>query len=259
MSNCETVSTVTDWFSNDCTGQANNQQFFNNLFTNFFTEGELWIPGINNPTSDQLNFQYLIAGLCNENQNGGFCSQNLTQLCQNYTREDTINPLVQQFCGCYLNSSQYNQSIQRSCDPVCSNINNINYFPSSTATSPETCNSSVCVIDNVTIQAVSSTVGQITFSELCTNCGVAGSCECIIGDIDIISQNSILAGVNLTQNCGGGVLCFDSNQNPVNCSQFLSSTATQGSQKTQFFYYLIGFGIIALLIFILFVIAFTKS
>lgn len=259
---CTEVNQVATWLSENCTAQANNQTFFNELFQNFYPTGELWIPGINNPTDDQLNFQNLLKDLCNQPANGGFCSNNWTQICSNYTRSDAANPIVQQFCGCYLPESQYNQSIQRSCDPICSNINNVQYFPGPTALSPQPCNSNVCIIDNVTIDIISSNVGPITFSQLCTNCGVAGSCQCIIGDIDIISQNSQLAGINLTQNCGGNVTCFNSSQEQVDCSQYLGTFGTNSqvvqNQKTKDLIFIFGFALLALLFFILFIIGFKS-
>jgi hypothetical protein len=93
---------------------------------------KLWIPGINNPTDDQLSFQYLLRDLCNESQVGGKCSVPLNQICAQYNRNDTQHPIIRQICGCYLPNSEYNTNIPRPCDTVCSGFDTIKYFANPT-------------------------------------------------------------------------------------------------------------------------------
>jgi len=258
------VDTVEDWFSNNCINRVITapQSYYNQLFNNFYeplSEG-IFVPGVNNPTDDQLNFQYLLGDFCNNNNIGGKCQSLWTERCSNYTRDDTTNPIVRQFCGCYLPADQYEDPSQRACDVICSGLDQVKYFETSTSTSPQTCDTNVCIIDDVTIRAVGSTVGDITFSQLCQNCGVT-DCRCIISDINIISQDSQLDQLNLEQNCGGSVTCFanvEGQRQQVNCNQYLASfgipTGSIETQKRNAQIYVIGFGILTLLLLILLII-----
>lgn len=137
-----------------------------------------------------FSFQYLLRDLCNDSQVGGKCSILLNQICAQYTRDDTQHPIIRQICGCYLPNSQYNVNIPRPCDTVCSGFETIKYFQNSTDSSPQQCVSDVCIIDNVTIEATNSSVGDITFNQLCPFCEGASNCRCVISDINIISNDS---------------------------------------------------------------------
>jgi len=264
MSSACIVTTVEDWFANNCTtvSQSADSSFFDELFSNFYSgKSGVYVPGVDNPSDSQLNFQNLLADVCNLSENGGKCSVFWNSQCSSYTRDDTLNPTVRKFCGCYLPSGQYSQQTQRTCDPVCSAFGNVKYFPTPTSTSPEPCASNVCVIDDVTIQIVDSSVGDITFQQLCQNCGVVGQCQCIIEDINIISSNSKVGQLNLQQNCGASLQCFSTvngTSQPVDCGQYLGtfSAGTVQQQTTTFTTFIAVYGILAIFIFILLVVAF---
>lgn len=272
MSAC-LVTTVPEWFSNQCNSpeqtSQQNQAFFTALFGNFYSElgpSGIWVPGVasqNNvqPSDEQLNFQYLLGDLCSESQNGGFCSDLWTQRCQNYTRDDAEHPLVRQFCGCYLPEDQYNglSTQLRSCDPLCSGLKTVPFFDSPTATVPQQCTTNVCVIDDVTINVINSNLGDITFQQVCTNCG-PGQCRCIISDVNILAQNSNLGQLNLEENCGQATECFASinGQNQqVDCNQYLSSFGLNGTdlttERTNTLILTIVYAVIALILIILLV------
>lgn len=278
MSNACIVNTVEEWFANDCTtfSQTANSEFWQELFANFYgqTSGgtgpsntAVYVPGVNGPTDDQLNFQNLLVDVCNLSANGGNCSSLWLNQCANYVRDDALNPVVRKTCGCYLPATQYNQQAQRTCDPICSAFGNARYFPTPTSTSPEPCASNVCVIDDVTIQVVNSTLGNITFQQLCSNCGVAGSCQCIVEDINIISTNSNVGALNLQQNCGGSLQCFatiNGASQPVDCNQYLGSFSVGTvQQQTTTFQTFIGvyavLTVIILIVLIIALIAFIRS
>lgn len=57
---CTNVNTVEQWYSCNCTYTAlpADQTFYNSLFQNFYqnSDNQLWIPGINDPSDDQLFF-----------------------------------------------------------------------------------------------------------------------------------------------------------------------------------------------------------
>ena len=270
MSSC-LVTTVSEWFANDCScptqSSQQDQTFFNTLFTNFYaglgTPG-IWIPGVTpgtstEPTDEQLNFQSLLADLCNQPANGGKCSSLWTQQCQNYTRSDAEHPLIRQFCGCYLPEDQYNglSTDLRACDPLCSGLDTVQFFPSATATQPQQCTTDVCIIDDVTINVINSDLGNITFQQICQNCG-PGNCRCIISDINILAQNSDLGQLNLQQNCGSATECFaivNGQNQAVPCDQYLTAfglNAPALSQtRTRTLTLAITYGIIAFLLIIL--------
>lgn len=256
---------TSEWVSNNCTEIASqaDQLFYDNLFAQLYNElpEGIWIPGVNNPTDDQINFQYLLTDLCNISSNGGKCSPLLTQRCEIYSRDDAANSFVRQICGCYLPNSQYNSQVDRSCDFICSGFDSIGYFPTPQSVSPQECPGNICLISNVTIDAVDSDVGDITFQQICQDCGIAGQCRCIISDINLISQNSKVSQLNIDQNCGGSVECFQTVngvQQSVNCDEFLGSfgvnSSTVQEEKNNAQNYIIGLSIICAFLLILFIV-----
>jgi len=126
------------------------------------------------------------------------CSTSLSGLCANYTVNDLVaDPILQKICGCNLPSSQYPMSTQVgiACEPICQ---------SNAAISPpqgQICNKSVCVMDDVTVNLVNSSTGDINIGNICGNCGGAATCACWFDNVTIDEINSITGKINITSNC----------------------------------------------------------
>jgi hypothetical protein len=254
---------VETWLRYNCLNQASNeaQSFYNTLFENATPTGQLWIPGVNNPTPDQLEFQDLLVDLCNTDPNGKYCREPLLEICSQYTRQDASNPIVRKMCGCYLPNSEYPSADIRTCDTICSGYNTIKYHAVG-GEDPVQCISSLCIIDNFTLIAKGSSVGDITFNQTCPNCSAVSNCKCIIGDINIIAQDSRMGALNLNQNCAGNYECYATVEGlrvPVeDCQQYINSfgltTSVVNRQRDTFTAYVWGFAIFALLLVILFIV-----
>lgn len=262
------TSNVDLWMERNCTEYASTQgqSFYNELFDNFYKSSNgLWIPGVSpsNPYLDEtLRFQNLLVDLCNSGTNGQYCREPLNKICSEYSRSDTANPIIKRICGCHL--PEYEYSSNRACDPICSSYDIIKYIPPGMIV-PDSCTSTVCIIDNFTLIANGSSVGNITFNQACPYCSGITSCNCIIGDINIIAQDSRMGGLNLEQNCGGSLECYsniDGVKVPVeNCSEYIQSlglsTSTVEEEKKIYKTYSIGFIIfIIILIFFFFTLLF---
>ncbi|AYV85900.1 MAG: hypothetical protein Solivirus1_57 [Solivirus sp.] len=266
------VRTVNDWISNNCSAkvaalsQSDRDTLFQNLFNNFYAgrfPAGIIVPGLTTGFNEQdLNFQYLLNDLCGVRDDttalgGTSCVAPLTTLCVNYTRDDLQNPIVAKSCGCYLPASEYPPNVTRQCDATCASSEVVKLF--TTSNTPVQCVENLCVIDEITINATNSTVGSITFSQLCPGCATVGAnCNCIISDINIINPQEFTS-INLTQNCTGSNACFtkaaDGTRQQVDCTAFFNSI-NANSATNQIFSssnLLIVFIVALLLLFILFV------
>jgi hypothetical protein len=220
-----------EWFQNDCNTVALNsgQDFYYQLFKITWPENQLFIPGISQLSTEELNnrllFQGLVADTCNESSNGRYCREPLLNLCGQYSKSDLFNPIIERFCGCYLSADNYDQTLPRPCDRVCGNSQPIPYYESSSQLNYQTCNTSVCLIDNFTLISIGSSVDNITFTQACPNCTITG-CRCIISDINLIASDSRLGGLNIEQDCEQGTTCYESSSGiaqEVPCEQYLST------------------------------------
>ena len=168
----------------------------------------------------------------------GLCEDNLRSICYNFTSDEVSkDPMKQMVCGCYLRDEEYDKyftdfkASSISCSPLCNNINSI---PLSSGANTQLCNSSSCVMDNITINLSDSQAGDIDFSQICRSCstydrdslkkvGTSGlrksnnnantniemlsddrnnaSCQCIIHDINLSSMESKLKNISLKENC----------------------------------------------------------
>ena len=95
---------------------------------------------------------------------------------------------------------------------------------------PLTCTNNICLIDDVTINLINSSVsGNLAFDQVCGGCGssspgVTSSCSCIIQGDSITAVNSQINGnISLNQSCTGSVIqCVttDTNGNKIQTPAF---------------------------------------
>jgi hypothetical protein len=234
-------------------GQALVQELVVQLFDTYFQTNQL----TDNVTSTSYNtFQNTLLNLCINPTLPGVCGQFLggtagaTGYCGQYTRTDVINsPTLTNFCGCYIPPDpvylQYtlgspgcqigtgctagctagNEGCtgQPACDPLCHRAltSQKAYDPTGTII---TCPQTICVIDNVVINADSSRVpGGINFNNSCSGCvGATGNgssgCLCVVSGVNISqTMSNIGIGTNFNQFCGPGSVCIveDSNGNII--------------------------------------------
>lgn len=219
------------------TTQQDIQNKVVSLFNTYFLTNDI-TDNVTSPTYN--NFQNQLLSLCIDPTLPGICTAFLTDYCSNFTRNDVLNsPTLINFCGCYVDpdpdylqytlaTEECNLGItgcvsgcqsgdpgctgQPACDPLChraltsqkANVQNGNII---------TCPQTICVIDDVTINATESTVpGGINFNTICSGCGGpngGSGCLCIVSGVNISSTVSqIGVGVNFNQFCGSNSVCL---------------------------------------------------
>ena len=144
-----------------------------------------------------------------------FC-KNYPAVCQDYLKSECssispyqlrLNPNLTKWCGCYLNDSYYdyyrnNFKLEPSCSPYCRIDSTIKKLTSNPSVQ-DICKQNICLIDDVNIDLVNSSVGgPINFSQICSDCG-EGVCQCVISNNTINAVNSKIGGsIDFTQSCG---------------------------------------------------------
>jgi uncharacterized protein (DUF779 family) len=80
------------------------------------------------------------------------------------------------------------------------------------------CKSTICAINDTSINIIKSDTGDITFKQACGDCK-DGSCVCLIEDADIYIQDSSTGSLNFAQNCSScKVKNPDGTESIVDCS-----------------------------------------
>jgi len=163
--------------------------------------------------TDQGTFQEYLLNFCSDNP--AACNPALYNICAQYTRAEVEQDRnLVKACGCHMSSAQYDQysarfAIPEQCDPLCTLNSTIKRTDDTGRI--ENCNSNICIIDNVTVDILSSDVGSLEFGQVCGGCSGDTSCRCIIDDVSINVIDSTIGDINLTQNCGAELSCY---QNP---------------------------------------------
>lgn len=143
----------------------------------------------------------------------GLCSSILPSLCSSYSGEDLLRvPSLANWCGCYLRDEEYARYVNlyhvtKECTPYCSRSESIPLStPSATEISP--CQQNVCILDDVSIELVNSTITNgIRFTQICGNCGERGRCSCISTDTNLAIVGSRVEGIDFLQECGESSKC----------------------------------------------------
>lgn len=192
-----------------------------------------------NVTSSEFNpFQNTLLNLCINPTLPGICEYFLTKYCRSFNREQGTNsPTLTNFCGCfflpdpdYLKYTLGNIACTigasgcsgctagetgctglPACDPLCHRAltSQKAYIPTGNII---TCPQTVCVIDNVVVNAQNSRVpGGINFNSVCSGCNSKNSigCLCVVSGINVSSTlSSIGIGENFNQFCGTNSVCL---------------------------------------------------
>lgn len=247
------------------------------LFNTYFITNSL----TDDVTSTSYNtFQNTLLNLCINPALPGICGEFLSNYCDGFTRDQTKNsPTLINFCGCYVSPDPTYLSLtlgspecligasgctagctagntgctgQPACDPLCHRA-----MTSQKAYQPSgnfiTCPQTICVIDNVTINATQSQVpGGINFNTVCSGCGGASGgdgCLCIVSGINIsATMSQIGVGSNFNQLCGNNSVCIveDSAGNIISQGGCTGINPANGNIPT--FSYLPNLGILFIVI-----------
>lgn len=147
--------------------------------------------------------------------------------------------------------------ISKQCDPICARPSTI-LFVDNTG-QEQLCQSSVCIIDDVTLDFVQSSTGNISKTNICGGCIGAASCRCIISGITLSAAQSGVGNISLSNNCQGALECYQPNPNnpngpaiQVNCeppynpvsNQNTTNTNQTNPQVTTFLYIALGLHLI---------------
>lgn len=225
------------------------QQHMATIFSNAFPDGFS-----NTPSSLQTSFTQF----CKDNPNA--CSLALTQQCSRYSTEElSLNPNIASLCGCYLQPSNYARllnffGVQRECQPICNTNFPVQYTDPQTL-QPRQCTSSLCFINDITLNLINSTTGNINFSQVCSSCGPNANCTCSINNVRITAVEASLRNINLSQECGGVINCFGQNPDnpdgpaiPINCETLEPDDPDSGGFTGILLYSILGSIILILLI-----------
>jgi hypothetical protein len=160
-------------------------------------------------------------------------------LCSAFSRGDLSNNLGRiTFCGCHLPADQYatTQSIGVSsiaCDSLCSNTQAIPTVNGAGTT--ERCTQGVCVIDNVTIGLINTSVGTISINQVCNGCD-GGGCSCSIVNVNLNANNSTLDKIDFGQNCQSPA-CYTTSStgetNRVDCTLTPNEQQDQSNNESE--------------------------
>lgn len=125
------------------------------------------------------------------------------------------------------------------------------------------CKQSICVIDDVTIQILGgSATGDITFAQACGSCANntgAGSCRCYISDVTLQAVDSLIGDVSFKQTCGTPI-CFRSNPTAggapiqVDCETGaeVNNTGVSTNDRSNWLWILLAILVIGLILLIIF-------
>lgn len=199
-------------------------------------------------------FQDFLQGfVCNENP--GLCSSGLERQCSRYTTEDLLrNPELINVCGCYLPDIEYsnysnNYGIPKQCTPLCNRETSIPIADGNG--DPITCTQGVCLIDNVAVNVINSSVkGGIQVSNVCNGCttGEGSSCQCVLEDLTIDVFNSTVGNNIIFNNMCNSSLCTstvngqivtvpcDSDNDPEIAYEDALNSATKEEKKRYWIY-----------------------
>ena len=173
------------------------------------------------------NVQDLLLNLCGSDYLGGVCNLVQQKMCNGCDRNDIItNQPLLRFCGCFVKPDLLTTSnnVPLECDPLCAQYQSIKKGNLAVI---NRCQQSVCIINNISVTAVNSTISNISFNQICPNC--REGCRCII-DTSVSNLGEII-GVNnpivLNQYCGDQSVCLQLDNktgisNQVECNDFTS-------------------------------------
>ena len=149
------------------------QDTLNIVFQKYLKEYGSFIGGVDQDGYERSSkFQDLMWEICNNFPQ--LCQQSLKGFCANVRAEDL--PYIvngQQWCGCFLPEKEYERydrlNIPRECNPLC-NADGVIPLTDNNYVS-KICTNNLCVIDDLTLEIISSQTENFNFNQVCRSCG----------------------------------------------------------------------------------------
>nr|QBK93621.1 MAG: transmembrane protein [Pithovirus LCPAC404] len=197
----------------------------------------------------------------------GLCDIALDDFCPTKTRTEIANNSAYlEFCGCHAppDPETMLQIVPSECDPLCTRIGTIPLQNPVTGFSLE-CEVNVCVISDISIQATASSIGSVTFSQLCSGCTAANPCKCIVSDVNLPPGQFV--NTDLQNSCGTDSVCLVSSNvpgvlEPADCATVfanLSDVTTEKEFWTTSNIVIVSVGVGLIIIIIIFIVIRTRS
>lgn len=158
-------------------------------------------------------FIKVIKYFCN-NGFEGKCQAYLNTACKNITKarleqDVDANGDLTKICACHLRPTEYSLAsvvpieCNSSCQYVSSNNDGVGLYTFNTdgGVNKKHCVQPTCLIDNLTLKMMKSSVGDVNFSQVCSG---TGNVSCVMDGIDVSVYSSTVDGnINFSQNCSG--------------------------------------------------------
>ena len=150
------------------------------------------------------NLPNLVA-LCLQTTTPGICDTALTRYC---TGRELITQSDYDLCGCYVPPDP-SLNVSPPCQPLCNLATTVRKATNGVR---DTCPANICIIDDVSVEARSSTA-NVNFTNICPGCRVSSGnettdCICVVNSSNV---NNLLGTVgittNVTQFCGPQSTC----------------------------------------------------
>jgi len=143
--------------------------------------------------------------------NQGICQYASAGACSNCSRDQiAATPGVLRFCGCAaprLDPVIYT-AVSPECDPLCAQALVAKQRDQVTG-EVKACTQTVCVINGITITAAASTIGGLSFTQVCPQCSLTNQCRCIVdATIPVLAATGIADQSSFNQACGVGSVCL---------------------------------------------------
>jgi hypothetical protein len=204
-----TPDTYKDWILANCpleyqrlyyTGNYETAQVYaNNLLTRY----EQLNP-ISSPNAPGYSpFQEVLRKFCaNTTLTPGVCQNYLNyNFCPRIDYED-ITDTDAEWCGCFTLPPEVDQELYGpniACYPLCHLASTIQRVDNRGTLIQ--CDNQVCVIDNVSVDVVESSGGEVNIRSICPDC--TGECTCVINNVQVTGVD-----LNITQYCGDNTTCY---------------------------------------------------
>lgn len=226
----------------------------------------------NNPTSGYSSMQESLQILCtniDDKSVPGICDIALNYMCLLCTRSTVVNKsIILDFCGCYVEPDplfskiDVTSKLSPECDPICvqQQVAKKGKVVDNKVVA-KTCETNVCVINDVSIINYKSSVGGIGFLQICPQCGSTGSCVCVI-DAGINNIGNIAGIGNSTsfhQYCGTDSICLNIDNETqtfkrVNCEDINTMKPLEYSFKIPIIIWIIVSILIFVVIFVIIIV-----
>lgn len=151
--------------------------------------------------------------------NPGVCQRALKNYCVGVTPEYIERRLsIRGWCSCYMPDEFYSKytnlyGVVQECTPLC-NATGVIPLAKTNSSGAKKCNQNICLIDDTSINVAESSVGNISFSQVCSSC-TSGTCQCIISDNSLYLINQQTGSVSISQECMGNSKCYREVEDPV--------------------------------------------